>query len=105
MLSEVKEKTIYNVGSKELIEYAKKQLSCLLIKKQDEGYSQSYLAKILGVDQPKISQYAALKKYSTCGNDALSLSKILRLMELLDTYVIIDTSEKEIEKIFKIIKP
>ncbi len=104
MVSEAKEKTMNYTESREMLEYAKQQFASLLRKKRHEGYSQQYLAKILGLDQPKISQYCSQKKISKSftGVEGVSLSKILHLMQLLGTYVIIDTSEKEVKKMFKI---
>lgn len=97
---EVKEKTMYHAESKELLEYAKKQLTYLLIKKKNEGYSQSYLAKMLKLSQPTISRYSLVKERSG-SKPALSLSKILDMIQLLGIRVVIDTREREIEKIFQ----
>lgn len=86
--------------NKELLEYAKKQLADLIIKKKNEGYSQSCLGKMLKLDQPTISKYSLVKKHSG-SNGSLSLSKILEIIRLLGTDVVIDTRETEIEKMFK----
>lgn len=78
-----------------LLRYAMQQFAMILKKKQEEGCSQTYLAKILSIDQPKISQ--AMQAMGS-----IKLHRILYMMELLGAYVVIDTRQKSIEKKFHV---
>ena len=93
----MKEEPMYHAEIKALLEFAKKQLSCVLIKKKNEGYSQSFLAKMLGIDQPRISMLMFNKKKAT-----LSLGSLISMMEQLGYYAVIDMREREMEKRLKI---
>jgi predicted XRE-type DNA-binding protein len=81
---------------RKLLNIAKQKLATILKNESEKGMCQKYLAKILGIDQPKISM--AMK-----AQGSLSLSRIICLLGRLDRNVVIDTREKEIEKIFMVI--
>ncbi len=78
-----------------LLRYAMQQFAIVLRKKQEDGYSQTYLAKILSIDQPKISQ--AMQAIGS-----MKLQRILCMMELLGAYAVIDMRERNIEKKFQV---
>lgn len=78
-----------------LLNYAKKQLANTLKKKIKEDGTQEFLAKILGISQPKISRALYCKL-------SMSLSTAIHMMEVLGVYTVIDTRETEMAKRFKI---
>jgi len=76
-----------------LLKIAKEKLAILLKKECKKGICQKYLAKILGIEQPKISMAMNAK-------GSFSLSKIICLLGRLGKNVIIDTSQDQTDKIF-----
>lgn len=81
---------------RKLLNIAKQKFAIILKKESEKGMCQKYLAKILGVDQPKIS--TAMK--AKC---SLSLCRIICLIGRLGKHVIIDTTQNQIENTFIVI--
>jgi len=68
-----------------------KKLSEVVLELMEKGFKQQFLAKILDVDQPKIS---TMKKM--CSTQVFSIEKMMKYLRLLGVYTIIDTGQEYI---------
>lgn len=74
----------------------RKELSKTLSVILKEGWKQKYLAKILGIDQPKISQIK-----NQCPKSCFSEMMMMKFLKILGVNTIIDVGQKHISDIIK----